>query len=114
MDLELPLTDTARAAIRRRSKDLFGNKYFLEVCAAFARAEDGRGYARELSELTGIPDASLRSPLRRLTDAGCLRSLGISRGALPRVLERQASPLWLFAEELLDQVAGGDPSARAR
>ena len=59
------------ATVRDRSKDVFRNRYMLEICAAIDR-EDDRVSLSSLLEGTGLAPSLYSGPLRRLARVGLL------------------------------------------
>jgi predicted transcriptional regulator len=106
MDLPLDHHLSAEALDQLRDskvKNLYGNRYRLEVAVAVARAEDPF-YLHEIAKATGVEDSPVRSILRDMVDAGLLRPIAGRRGG-PQYYERTApSEYWKAAEAMLAEL----------
>lgn len=87
-----------RAAIRLRSKRLFGNADRLEVAVAVAQST-GVVHAQELADDLGISSPRVRAQLLAFAEAGLLHIL--PRTGLVQNYERLEDPFWSAAVELV-------------
>lgn len=87
--------------VRRRSTQLFGNMYRLEVVDAILLAAGESVTASSVHEETGIKYPRVQEELKRLTDAGVLRQKPARRG---QPVEYKAEPTTYF--ELCKSVLG--------
>lgn len=97
MTLFPPLTNEE---VRRRSKDLFGNAYTLEVCALVERSDD-RVNLTTLLERADLSPSLYSGPLRRLAGLGLLLDAAQPGDDHRERWYRPAdSHLWIAAQEL--------------
>ena len=67
----MAMSTTPSAEVRARSKQLFGNSYMLEVCAALDAVTE-RTNLTELLGVSGTSPSLYTGPLRRLRSVGLL------------------------------------------
>lgn len=86
-------------ALRRLSRDAFGQNYRLEVMLAIARSEDGLVTLTDLSHELNLGTSKIQGALSSLIAVGLLTPMP-SDDARRRFLLRNASPAWQWAEDL--------------
>jgi hypothetical protein len=86
--------------IRDRSKNIFGNRYMLEVCAALADVQERTNLSSLIGE-SGMSPSLYFGPLRRLAEVGLLEDDSrAGDGRRERWFRPKPSGLWAAAVEL--------------
>jgi len=88
--------------IHKRSKQLFGHAYMLEVCLAIGRA-NGRVCLAQLADAAGVSRSLYSAPLSRLVRLGLIadaRQEGDDYRSRWYTPTPTGSSLWLIAEEI--------------
>ena len=96
------------SAMRRMSRDAFGQSYRLEVMTAIARSEDGLVCLTDLASTLGLSTSRIQGALRSLVDVGLLTEMPPGDGRR-RFLLRNRSAAWEWAEEMT-QAADSTPA----
>ncbi|MBI2169871.1 MAG: hypothetical protein HYU28_10315 [Actinobacteria bacterium] len=88
--------------IRRLARELFGNRYLLEVAAQISRFSDGQFIVEEIVRATGIPRNRVDLAMKKLLAAELLKKLPESGREHP--YERMASGYWRLCERFLQEL----------
>jgi DNA-binding IclR family transcriptional regulator len=86
--------------IRDRSKNIFGNRYMLEVCAALAEVQERTNLSSLIGD-SGMSPSVYFGPLHRLAEVGLLENEPrAGDGRRDRWYRPKPSGLWAAAGEL--------------
>jgi len=110
-DADRKLSSWAR--VREVSKQLFGNRYRLEIGAAVARAEPGVFYARQLAHTLNLAENVVQAELRRFLAADLLQLLDQVPGQRAVYYQRVGSPFWESCERILNDISGDQATGSA-
>jgi DNA-binding transcriptional ArsR family regulator len=98
-------SDVATHAIRRISRQVYGNSYRLEILCRVAET-DGQLFAHGLARRSGLADKTIGSELRRLRDAGLLEPVPVSdEGQKRHYYRRVEGCFWRGVLELAAEIA---------
>ena len=87
---------------RARSKDLFGNRYMLEICAQIAENPAKRVSLMSIRGDRDLSPSLYISPLSRLVRVGLLRDVGHEpHDHRTRWYEPAPAQLWAAADEIM-------------
>lgn len=97
-------------ALRTPSKQIFGNRYMLEVCVKIARQAPDRVSLTSLIGDSELSPSLYSAPLQRLTKSGLLRDLGRSGDHRTRWYEPAPSKFWELTVDLAESLSEGGTS----
>jgi len=99
-----------RDALRRMSRDAFGQTYRLELMLVIAHSDDGLVTLTDLADRLGLRPSQIQRPLTNLIDLGLLTELP-QGDARHRFLLRNPSAAWDWAREMETVALAADVTA---
>lgn len=91
-----------RTRVRKRSKQVFGKRYRLEVIAAIGASEDPI-WSRRIAESLRLAENQVSSEIQLLASLGALQEFPAEHDRR-KLYQRVPHPIWVFARDLVEHI----------